>query len=326
MAIAPRGSQLRIAYDPSFTPQANVDTANNVSTLTAVLQVTARNHVDSAETVDEVFDCSGQFKIEENILTRIGRLTVEFDASPTLILGFLGACMGNSSGNNLVMLDEASFQPPYLTLAVGFVGAIADPGVLFKSVVVNSFKITSASRERVKCSMELVGSGDLGAASITWPDCTETLPVYGFDGALTINSADRMVKNGAIGTNTTSIELDYSNNLLSNTDPFQLADDDITRLERADRRTHMLNWKVEGYVGDATYTAAKTNPRTKWPVIWRIGPLNNCVTLTATSAILTAEQKAQTFEGEANRATLNLKLEPTLDGSTLPLSGVADLS
>ena len=326
MAIAPRGSQLRLCYDPAFTPQSAVNVPNNVNTLTAVLQVTAKNHIQPTQTVDEVFSCDGQFKISEAITSRLGRLTVEFDCTVAIMKGFLRNAMGAGSGLNLTMLTTYQFQQPYLTIAVGFADSpIVDVGVLFHSVCVNSIKITQRSRDRVRVVMELVGSGDLvPATGLAWPACSEVAPIYGYDCALTINSVDRMQQNAAAaGTATREFELEYSNNLLTSDDPWQLADIDITRLERADRRTIMFNWKVEGYELDATHTAALTNPRTLWPVIWRVGSGASNITLTAAEAILTSEAQAQSFDGEAGRALLNLKLEPTPASGNLPLVGLA---
>ncbi len=328
MAIAPRGSQFRIAYDPLFTPQSAIGTPNATATLTAVLQVTTRNHIALEQKFDDVYDCSGQFKVTRNQLSRLARLQVEFDASPLLVKGFLGACMGKPTGTlkiNMGMLPIAEFQPPYLTFVVGFDEG-TDTGVLFHSVVVNSFKIMSKSRERIHCSMELIGSGNLTATSgFSYPACSTVVPIYPADGALTINGVNALQANDAAGTSTVEFNLDYSNNLLVSDDPWQLAQIDPTRIERADRRTIMFDWKVEGQELDATHAAAIASPSNQWPVIWRIGTTLNNVLLTATKCILSGEGNVQGFEGEAARAVLNLKLEPILDGATLPLVGLATI-
>lgn len=323
--IQPRGSQLRICYDPAFTAQSAVNVPNAVATLTAVLQVTARRHIQPSHTVDKVFDCSGQFLISKRTLTRIAKLTVEADMTVAILKGFLRNAMGAGATTNLTMLTQYQFQQPFLTLAVGFADDPAvDVGVLFHSVVVNNIRLVQKGRDRFRVSMDLVGSGDLVAATgLAWPACTEVTPIYSTDCALTINSIDRMVANGAAGTSTTEFSLNYSNNLLED-DAHQLSDIDITRLERADLRTIMYNWKVEGYELDATHLAALTEPRTEWPVVWRIGTSGSNITLTSAKAILDAEEDVQGFgDGTAGRAILNLTLEPTLDGATLPIIGVA---
>jgi len=325
MAIAPRGSQLRLYYDPSFTPQASVNTPNLVSTLTAVLQVTAKHHLETVQTVDEVFECSGQFKTSEAILTRIAKLTVEFDCAIGLLKLFMRNAFGAGTGTDITMLGVGAFQQPFLTFAIGFDNTV-DVGVLFHSVVVNRIKITARAKERVKVEVELIGSGNLAAATgLVFAACSEVVPIYSNAGALTINSVDRMQANSATAnTSTHEFSLEYSNNILSTEDPFQLASIDITRLERADRRTIMSNWKVEGIVGDAAHVASITNPRTIWAVVWRIGATGVAgITLTSAENILTSEQTAQSFEGEAGRAVLNLKLEPTPSSGALPLAGVA---
>lgn len=323
--IQPRGSQLRICYDPAFTAQSAVNVPNNVNTLTAVLQVTARKHIRPEQQVDKVFDCSGQFLISKRVLSRIGKLSVECDTTVAILKGFLRNAMGAGSGVNLTMLTQYQFQQPFLTLAVGFADSPAvDVGVLFHSVVVNNIKILQKSRDRLRVSMDLVGSGDLVAATgLAWPACAEVVPIYSTDCALTLNSVDRMVQNGAAGTSTIEFGLEYSNNLLED-DAHQLADIDITRLERADLRTIMYKWKVEGYELDATHLASLTDPRTEWPVVWRIGTSGSNITLTSAAAILEGEDEVQGFaDGSAGRAVLNLTLEPTLNGATLPIIGVA---
>lgn len=323
--IQPRGSQLRICYDPAFAGQSAVNVPNAVATLTAVLQVTARNHIRPEQTVDRVFDCSGNFLISKRVLTRIARLSVECDTTVAILKGFLRNAMGAGTGVNLTMLTQYQFQQPFLTLAVGFADSPAvDVGVLFHSVVVNNIKILQKARERIKVSMDLVGSGDLTPATgLVWPACTEVVPIYSTDCALSLNGVDRMVANGAAGTATQEFSLEYSNNLLDKDDPYQLADIDITRLERADMRTIMYKWKVEGFELDATHLAALTDPRPEWPIVWRIGTAGSNITLTSAKAILDSEEDVQGFEGEAARAVLNLMLEPTLDGATLPLVGLA---
>lgn len=325
MAIAPRGSQLKLFYDPAFTAQSAIGTANNVNTLTAVLQTTVRRHIETIQTTDPVYQCDGQQKISEAILSRLARLTVEFDCAIGVLKGFLRNAFGAGSGTDLTMLAFNAFQQPALTLALAFDNS-ADVGVVLHSAVVNRIKIIAKARERLKVEMELIGSGALPAATgLAIAACAEVVPIYSNAGALTINSVDRMQANSATAnTATEEISLEYSNNLLINDDPFQLQSIDPTRLERADRRTIMYNWKVEGIFGDAMEAASRTNPRTIYPVVWRIGGASTAgITLTSTQNILSQASQVQSFEGEAGRACLNLLLEPTPDSGALPIVGVA---
>jgi hypothetical protein len=325
MAIAPRGSQLKLFYDPTFTAQSAINVPNNVNTLTAVLQVTVRRHLEPIQTTDPVYSCDGQFKISEAILTRLARLTVEFDCTIGVLKGFMRNAFGAGSGVDLTMLGVNAFQQPFLTFALGFDNAV-DVGVMFHSAVVNRIKVTARAKERLKVEMELIGSGALAAATgLAFAACSEVVPLYSNAGALTINSVDRMQANSATAnTATEEISLEYSNNLLMSDDPFQLASIDPTRLERADRRTILYNWKVEGIVGDAAHVASLTNPRTIWPVVWRVGATGAAgIVFTSTQNILSSDGQVQTFENEAGRACLNLKLEPTPDAGALPIAGVA---
>jgi hypothetical protein len=178
----------------------------------------------------------------------------------------------------------------------------------------------------VKVSVELIGRGDTEDAGLTeLPDCTELIPIYGYECALTIDDIDRMQKNGDMGTATDKFSLKYSNKALVTEDGFQLADIDLTRAERSDVRDYLFNWMPEDYAGGVLSQAAHTNPRTKMEVIWRVGPAIKNVTFTAAEAILRADKKEQDFNGEAARAVLNLSLQPTPVGADMPLVGLVTL-
>lgn len=325
MAIAPRGSQLKIFYDSGFTAQSAINVANNVNTLTSVLQTTVKRHIEVIQTTDPVYSCDGQQKISEAVLTQLVRLTVEFDCTIGVLKGFARNAFGAGSGVDLTMLAANVFQQPFLTFALAYDNGV-DVGVVLHSAVVNRIKITAKAMERLKVEVELIGSGALPAATgLAIAACSEVVPLYSNAGALTINSVDRMQANSATAnTATEEISLEYSNNLLINDDPFQLASINPTRIERADRRTIMYNWKVEGIFGDAMEVASRANPRTIYPVVWRVGGSGAAgITFTSTQNILTQASQVQTHEGEAGRANLNLILEPTPDSGALPIVGVA---
>jgi hypothetical protein len=324
MAIAPRGSQLKIFYDPTFAAQSAINVANNVNTLTAVLQTTVKRHIEILQTVDDVYSCDGQFKISTAVLTQLARLTVEFDCTIGVLKGFARNAFGAGTGVDLTMLGVNAFQQPFLTFGLGFDNG--EVGVVFHSAVVNSIKIVARAKERLKVTVELIGSGALPAATgMAFAACSEVVPLYSNAGALTINSVDRMQANSATAnTATEEFTLNYSNNLLITDDPFQLASILPSRIERADRRAIMYDWKVEGAVGDAMEVASRSNPRTLYPVVWRVGGAAAAgIVFTSTQNILTADSAVQGFEGEAGRAVLNLHLEPTPDAGALPLAGVA---
>ncbi len=323
--IAPRGSQLRFLIDPAFTPQADIDTKNPAASLTRVIQMTTKADIEIDETEDVIMDCTGQMPTNVTVLTRKLTLPLEFDCDAELLAGFAGACMGARDGDNLVMLDTGSFQPPFLTGCMIFQDFPSDTGRLF-TFMVNSFDVSMAARERVKVSVELIGRGDTEDAELTEvPACTELIPIYGYECALSIDDTDRMQKNGDMGTATDKFSLKYSNKALVTEDGFQLADIDLTRAERSDVRDYLFNWMPEDYAGGTLSQAAHTNPRTKMAVIWRVGPAIKNVTFTAAEAILRADKKEQDFTGEALRAVLNLSLQPTPVGADMPLVGLVTL-
>jgi hypothetical protein len=323
--IAPRGSQLYLLIDPAWTPQADIDTKNSAASLTRVIQMTTKADIEIDESEDPIMDCTGQSLTNVTVLSRKLTLPLEFDCDAELLAGFAGACMGDRDGNNLEMLDTGEFQPPFLTGCIMFKNFPLDTGRLF-TFMVNSFKVDMAGRTRVKVSVELVGPGNVEDAGLeALPPCTELIPVYSYECALTIDDVDRMQKNGDLGTATEAFGLAFSNKALVQDDAFQLASIDMTRAERADVRDCMMTWKPEDYSGGALSIAAHTNPRTKYAVIWRVGTAIKNTTFTAAEAILRAEKKEQGFEGEAGRAVLNLTLQPTPVGDAMQLSGVLTL-
>lgn len=309
---APRGIQLRIAVAPGFPAQVDIDTPIDVNDITKVIAVRAPNQLSRDVRVDEVFDCTGQYKLSERVLTRLGRLTIDLEPDPDALAGFMsmafgapGAATGGGPyGHPFQMLTARDFCPPLTTLVVGF-DDDDDPGVIFKSVAVNSMTISVNNAERLTARVELVGSGDFQPATgFIYPECEDFTPIYMQDGTLVVDGEN--VLSGTDPNHTTrAVEFLFNNNLLLGDDPFPLAATDIKRLRRADRREHYMRWRVEGRWLDTVSTKAFNRTLVAWN--WRVGGATNNLTLDCPRAIMKDEQPG--FDGEANSSVLNNLLE-----------------
>lgn len=89
-----RTSQLAIAFSPTFKRQTTWDTPLDPSELTASFPATSRNWITTDETVEDVFDCTGEDFLIERVTGRFSRLTIDFDVDPQLLTGWLAFAYG----------------------------------------------------------------------------------------------------------------------------------------------------------------------------------------------------------------------------------------
>lgn len=307
MSSSPRGSLLRIAHTPGFKRQSNFTTAIPQAQLTAVFQATSRNHIQVQENADPILDCSGQFKIGEEIISRIGRLTIEADADANTLGGLLAMCLGVAAAptgegpytHALSLLDRATFQGPVGTFIVGYEG-VANSGLIFKAAVLDTLKVLISGNKRAKVTADFLGFGDRpAAAGYNFPACTDITPIKLRDGLFTIGGASKL-------SLLRELEFTFSNGILANDDPFTLASIDPTRLERSDLRTMSLRYKIEGYEGDANHQLLNTSQA----VQVRFGTATNGVLIDIPVGRIKEETAVQSFEGEAGRSCLNMIVDP----------------
>lgn len=305
--MEPRGSQLRLAYHPAFARQTDLSTQIPNNQLTAVFQATSRNHIGVQENADPILDCSQQFKIGEEVISRIGRLTIEADADANVLGGLMALVLGVSAAptgtgpftHNLSMMDTATFQGPAGTFIVGFEG-VANSGLLFKGAVLDTLKVLVSGNKRAKVTADFIGFGDRPPqAGFVFPVCTDIVPIKLRDGLFTIGGASKL-------NLLKELEFTFSNGILANEDPFTLASIDPQRLERADLRTMSLRFKLEGYEGDANHQLLNTTPA----VQVRFGTATNGVLIDIPVGKIKEDQSVQGFEGEASRAVLNMLVDP----------------
>lgn len=162
----------------------------------------------------------------------------------------------------ITRLGSGSYTLPLMTLYIGFRGSSVQP-VIFKNVVVNSFRVRSASREKVTAQVELIGSGDTPfATGFTMPDCQDLLPIRFGDCKVNIAGTDYVAASMA-----REFEYYFQNDV---TPKFDGAGIYSTRHERADKRPNQYSFFILGEPGDALDTLAKM--RASFAVSLQLGP------------------------------------------------------
>lgn len=306
MAASSRKSQVRIAYPPSAN-QSAFGTAQSNAALTKVFPIDIDGgdvQFEIVTTNDEVFDCSGQYLLKRVLQARSSRISFAMFADPAVAFRIASLGMGVVASSVASMLAATSFQPPPITLIWGHNGSAQAP-LKLQDMVVDSFRITGRTVERVRMEVQFRGHGAPSTTSYTFPGCETPSPVYIKDGAFSLNSVDRVA-------DLREFDFNYNNRLIFEEDPFPFASVDIARMEREDRREYPFNFKLWGEPGDATDLAAQAN--TIMPYSLRIGPVAGPSLTIATSASAILEQNGSpSHEGRANRSVLNLAAIATLD-------------
>src|SRR6185369_3798376 len=204
----------------------------------------------------------------------------------------IGWGFGVVADDEATLLGPTAFQPPPNTLIYGFDGGAVTP-LKLKDMVLHSLRATGRVGARITAQVEFRGNGNIGSAtSYTFPDCDAITPVYLKDGAFTLNSVNRYA-------DLREFEFSFSNELISEDDPFTLASIDITRMERSDERDYGLTMKLLGEPNDTTHQAAMT--KSKWPFSLRIGTSSDNITIAAASAII-KQNGTPTYDGRALRS------------------------
>ncbi len=298
---SPRRSQARIAYSSTFALQSAFGTALGNGALDAVFNLSDEEpKLEFVTKDDRIIDCTGQYSIDEVILSRYCRLSFGIEVEAAVLNGLVGWAFGTVSGDDSLMLSPSEFTLPVTSFIYGFVGGAQNP-LKLKDMALASIRITGRVNERVKASVAFVGHGAPVAGSFTFPDCSTITPVYLKDGAFTINSVSHLA-------DCREFEFGYDNKPLIDEDPFTLASIDVTRIERADQREYLLKCTIFGEPNDTLEAASRTNPKTKYAASLRIGSATAGVTFTSASAIF--RQRGTTFDGEARRNAIQYELEP----------------
>jgi hypothetical protein len=296
----PRKGQVRVAYASDFATQSDFTTALANGDIDAVFNLTGDVQFEIVTQDDQIKDCTGQYIVDEVVVARSCRLSFGIEIGLNALWGLIGWGFGVVADDEATLLGPTAFQPPVTTLIYGHDGGAVTP-LKLKSLVLNSLRITGSVGARITAQVEFRGSGAIASAtSYTFPDCEAITPVYLKDGAFTLNSVNRYA-------DLREFEFAFSNELISEDDPFTLASIDITRMERADERQYSLTMKLLGEPNDTTHQAAMT--KAKWPFSLRIGTTTDNIVITSASSII-KQNGAPTHDGRAGRSALPIIAQP----------------
>lgn len=215
-------------------------------------------------------------------------------------------------------LGNGQYTLPITTMYVGFRGSTEQP-VIFKNVAVNSFRVRSASREKVTASIEFIGSGDLEfATGFTMPECQDILPIRFGDCKAKIAGTDYIA-----ASLTREFEYYFQNNINPKFDGQGIY---ATRHERADKRPSQFNFWILGEPGDDLYDLA--NSRSAFDVELQLGPDGRCVNCIAPSALVKLAPTPIRFGGDPAESELAIQARPrkVIGDATTPSNYTANIA
>lgn len=199
---------------------------------------------------------------------------------------------------------------PLMTLYIGFRGSTEQP-IIFKNVVVNSFRVRSATREKVTVAVELIGSGDLQyAVGYTMPDCQDIVPLRFGDCQISIGGVDYIAEE--LGR---EFEYYFQNDV---NPKFDGAGIYATRHERADKRPSQISAFILGEPGDALFDLAKA--RTYLDTFIQCGPAGRHIKFSAPGAIVKLAPTPIRFGGDPAESEMAIIARPkkTIGDATTP--------
>src|SRR5687768_11586877 len=90
----PRISQLAIGYSPEWKTQSAWDVPIPAINLTKSFPATSRNYLDLDETIEDIFDCTGEDFLLELLTAQFASLTVDMDFDPDVFAGLVALAYG----------------------------------------------------------------------------------------------------------------------------------------------------------------------------------------------------------------------------------------
>lgn len=301
MADSPRKEDLRIAY-PSSGNQSDYATAQSNGAIDTLFNLDETDpQIEIVTTDDKILDCTGDYDANEITRARSSRVSFGVYFEAVSIFRLLSLGFGVVSGDDATLLAPGSYQPPPISFIVGHLSGAVSP-LKFKGMVLDTLRITAPLIGRVKAAVQFRGHGGPSTTTYTFPDCATAAPVYLNDGALSLNSVDRLA-------DCTELDFLFDNKLYFQSDPFTFADIEAHRMERGSgpqKREYPLSVKLYGEEGDSTFNAALA--KSKWPYSFQIGPSSGGIQIATTSDAILALNGSPTHEGEARRSTLPIQL------------------
>jgi len=210
---------------------------------------------------------------------------------------------GTAGANKLHAISRSTAdQPPQTSLIYGFDGD-SDHPLKVNNAVVNEITVSGQAKGRVLVELDLVATWPFDAGVYSMPDCINFSPITTKDVRLAINDVFYV-------DDLRNFSYTYSNNIITDDDPFPWDDIDAIRLEKGDR-TSSFSFTLFGSHGDGLYTLAESEPEED--IELHIGPGGDRVSIFAPSAKLRLQDQDTTFIGSANRSAINIDAEPFLN-------------
>jgi len=186
------------------------------------------------------------------------------------------------------------FTLPLMTLYVGFRGSTEQP-VIFKNVVVDQFRVRASTRERVTCTVTLIGSADLQqATAFTMPDCTDIIPIRFGDCKMSVAGVDYIAEERG-----REFEYYFQNDVRPQ---FDGQGTFSTRHERADQRPSQFSFFILGEPNDDVDTLAQSRPSVE--VFLQLGPDGRYVKCIAPQALFKRATSPVRFGGDPPQSEL----------------------
>ena len=315
------------AYGSAAAPSAGTDEVQTETvtatggTRTLTVQIganaqttTALAYNAAAATIQSALDALSNVAPGDIVVSGTGPYVYTFaqafaDQDVALItVGTFGLTGGTSTmatttpgiGSTHAISRITGYTLPLLTFYIGFRGSSEQPKI-FKNVVVDNFRVRSASREKVTATVQLIGSADLDfAVGYSMPDCQDILPLRFGDCQMSIGGTDYIAS--ALGR---EFEYYYQNDVNPKFDGSAV---DSTRHERADQRPSGMNMFVLGEPGDALYDVAEA--RTTLASFIQCGPAGRHLKFSAPQGFVKLAPSPIRFGGDPAESEIAVVVRP----------------
>ncbi len=301
--------QLRVGAEwtsGGFSLQSAINVPLSAATLTRILTTRegGQSHIEPFYKKEDIKDCTTQYLLDRLILHRAARLTLDLEVDAEVLGAICSHSLGVAVGDTFTMLGPTDFDLPLTTMVVGFADG-DDTGILFSDAATESLAITARTEQKMRVQWVLVGNALMPDAGYEFPECEDIDPLrFDQNAEVNVNGTNYIAQ-------TRGFEFQYNNQIPLNDFPWTLGALDITRMQRGDFRTAMINWTVEGRENDTLGTAARAVPPTHYDFDILIGSNAEGVRIVAADALFEPQSTLQGFDGEVSLAVLNTMLTPT---------------
>lgn len=199
-----RASQLTIAYHPTWQQQSDWDVPIDGAELTRAFPATSRNYLDIDETIEDVFNCTGEDFLFEILTGTFARLNIDMDVDPDVLAGIMAFAYGSaaspSAGTDEVQTETISATGGTRTLTVQ-IGANA------QTTTDINFNAAAADIQAALEALSNVAPADIVVASVGNVNEVQTETVTATGGTRTLT-----VINPVTGVSGTTAAIAYNAN------------------------------------------------------------------------------------------------------------------